>query len=82
MMEPASDDDSVLSSGDEMLNMVVPFSQDSATSPATQKVKGKKSESDDDDSHDNNNNKNNNGTNADSNKDRQRVEGKTNNNSS
>ena len=39
-MEYSSDDDSVVSSGDEMLNIVVPFSQDSA--------KGKKSESDDD----------------------------------
>ncbi len=43
-MEYSSDDDSVVSSGDEMLNMEVPFSQDSAT----QKVAGKKSESDDD----------------------------------
>lgn len=40
-----SDEESVISSGDEMLNMVVPFSQDSAT----QKIKGKKSESSDDD---------------------------------
>lgn len=39
-MEYSSDDDSVVSSGDEMLNIVVPFSQDS--------TKGKKSESDDD----------------------------------
>ena len=55
-MELASDDDSsVASSGDEMLNMVVPFSQES-TNSATQKVKGKKSESEDedDDSDDNN----------------------------
>ena len=36
----ASDDDSIVSSGDEILNIVVPFSQDS--------VEGKKSESDDD----------------------------------
>mmetsp|Transcript_17543 Transcript_17543/g.28706 ORF Transcript_17543/g.28706 Transcript_17543/m.28706 type:complete len:412 (-) Transcript_17543:769-2004(-) len=43
-MEYSSDDVSVVSSGDEMLNIVVPFSQDSAT----QKAKGKKSESDDD----------------------------------
>lgn len=43
-MEYSSDDDSVVSSGDEMLNMEVPFSQDSVT----QKVTGKKSESDDD----------------------------------
>ena len=42
MMEYSSDDDSVVSSGDEMLN-IIPFSQDS-----TQKTKGKKSESDDD----------------------------------
>ena len=39
----SDDDDSAASSGDEMLNMVVPFSQDSATV----KLKGKKSESDD-----------------------------------
>jgi hypothetical protein len=75
MMEPASDDDSVLSSGDEMLNMVVPFSQDSATSPTTQKVKGKKSESDDDDGHDNNNKNNNGAKDAVSKKKRKRVEG-------
>eukprot|EP00984_Skeletonema_dohrnii_P001216 scaffold384_cov110-Skeletonema_dohrnii-CCMP3373.AAC.2 len=48
-MEYSSDDDSVVSSGDEMLNMVVPFSQDSATQKA---AKGKKSESDDDSDND------------------------------
>lgn len=79
MTEPASDDDSVLSSGDEMLNMVVPFSQDSATSPIKQKVKGKKSESDVDDSDDNNNN--NNGVDAVSKK-RKRVGGKNDNENS
>lgn len=46
MDSAASDDDSVVSSGDEMLNMV-PFSQDSTTITSP-KVKGKKSESDSD----------------------------------
>jgi hypothetical protein len=54
-MDSASDEDSVISSGDEMLNMVIPFSQDSATQNEN-KVKGKKSESDDSDSDDEENN--------------------------
>jgi hypothetical protein len=48
-MDSASDEDSVVSSGDEMLNMVVPFSQDSATQKTN---KSKRSESDDSDSDD------------------------------